>query len=896
MTIILFLIDTSASMNQRTYLGARPTLLDVAKDAVEKFIKIRQRDSASRGDRYMLLTFEEPPGNIKAGWKESLATFMSELKNLQSLGMSTLGGALKSAFDLLNINRMQTGIDTYGQGRSPFYLEPSIIILITDGGKLTTTLGVQDELNLPMHSSVPGSELTKEPFRWDQRLFSLVLRLTGIPPADREPSSVVPSDTSPVDAMCEVTGGRSYAVISQRMLMQCLESLVQKLQGGVVINFEKTGPDPPLVSADDVLPEDGSRLTFKQPSSPSVQHPSQNNSLNGGTSSPPLYPPNNNTWQSCRKLIYVQRSAQKGYTVGHWPVPESFWPDPGSPALPPRTAHPIVKFSCTNSEPMVIDNLPFDKYEMEPSPLTQYILSRKQPTVAWQVFVSNSYKNSELDYPFGYLKASTNLSCVNLFVMPYNYPVLLPLLDDLFKVHRCKPTREWKNQFENYLKNMPLYYAAPLKRALQRMGAPNLVPDSMENCLNYSVLNYLKRLKNQAKTEYEKLISTVGTKKTVSEGIRVNPAPQRPFGCATKLTEMNLTPHLVMNDRFTALKNDLNDFNLFVLYVKDREIKHESYRNAYDIPRNNILDQLARMRSNFLHCSLSHTRLQDEDQMHSLPISQMGNYQDYLKRFPPPLREIESIPVRQHMFGNPFKIDKRMMVDEADIDLVGSGGGSPLRGSQKRMLDSPVGPPRTKRKPGPLPKDFPVWRPQSPAPPPLTPTAELLPPLSPVNSDSDEELYVIEREAPPLSPIDDGLFSWNTAPDMQMNHVNSRNSGNHVDLWDNEDPGLEMPTINNCTNDIKHFFQDSHFRTEIVRVRSALFKEVRKPGRNFGQLFKQLEAVDTNIDVQIYMVKEVMNEAFRFKRKYLIKLLEDFQHSLLQTHRIPHMEPPTYSR
>lgn len=34
---------------------------------------------------------------------------------------------------------------------------------------------------------------------------------------------------------------------------------------------------------------------------------------------------------------------------------------------------------------MVIDNLPFDKYELEPSPLTQYILHRRQPTVCWQV-------------------------------------------------------------------------------------------------------------------------------------------------------------------------------------------------------------------------------------------------------------------------------------------------------------------------------------------------------------------------------------------------------------------------------------------------------------------------------------------------------------------------------
>ena len=68
-------------------------------------------------------------------------------------------------FDILNINRMQTGIDMYGQGRYPFYLEPAVIIVISDGGKLTTQASVQGELILPMHSSVPGYELTREPFR-----------------------------------------------------------------------------------------------------------------------------------------------------------------------------------------------------------------------------------------------------------------------------------------------------------------------------------------------------------------------------------------------------------------------------------------------------------------------------------------------------------------------------------------------------------------------------------------------------------------------------------------------------------------------------------------------------------------------------------------------------------
>jgi len=102
-------------------MGGRPTLLDIAKGAVESFVKVRQRSSESRGDRYMLLTFEEPPANIKAGWKENIGAFMNQLKNLRCAEMTTLGLALKNVFDILNINRMQSGIDTYGQGRSPFF-------------------------------------------------------------------------------------------------------------------------------------------------------------------------------------------------------------------------------------------------------------------------------------------------------------------------------------------------------------------------------------------------------------------------------------------------------------------------------------------------------------------------------------------------------------------------------------------------------------------------------------------------------------------------------------------------------------------------------------------------------------------------------------------------------
>lgn len=60
--------------------------------------------------------------------------------------------------------------------------------------------------------------------------------------------------------------------------------------------------------------------------------------------------------------------------------------------------------------------------------LRQFVMLWFSPLCGSQVFVSSSMKQNDLGQPFGYLKASTTLTCVNLFVMPYNYPVLLPLL------------------------------------------------------------------------------------------------------------------------------------------------------------------------------------------------------------------------------------------------------------------------------------------------------------------------------------------------------------------------------------------------------------------------------------------------------------------------------------
>uniref|UniRef100_A0A672RIX9 Integrator complex subunit 6-like n=1 Tax=Sinocyclocheilus grahami TaxID=75366 RepID=A0A672RIX9_SINGR len=610
MPVLLFLIDTSASMNQRSHLGT--SYLDIAKGAVETFLKLRSRDPASRGDRYMLVSFEEAPAGIKAGWKDSHATFMTELRNLQAVGLTSIGQSLRTAFDLLNLNRLVSGIDNYGQGRNPFFLEPAIVVAITDGSKLTSSSGVQDELHLPLTTPLPGSELTKEPFRWDQRLFSLVLRIPGHASPDPEPIGGVPLDPSPITPMCEVTGGRSYSVFSQRMLNQCLESLVQKIQSGVVINFEKTGPDPPPTEEMKYGPQ---------------------------------------SWHSCHKMIYVRPNPKTGVPVGHWPIPESFWPDQNSPTLPPRAAHPQVKFSCVDSEPMVVDKVPFDKYELEPSPLTQYILARKSPHTCWQVFVCNSAKYGELGQPFGYVKASTALNCVNLFVMPYNYPVVLPLLDDLITVHKFKPPAKWRQSFENYLKTVPPYYIT-------------------------------------AKIEADRVCASVGKKAALEGGIKLR-CRSAALSLAHRKDFTQLLNSIMGDGPALPMEANTKEFAGFQLAALNKAFKPQGLRNPYDIPRSHLLDQLSRMRRNLLHASICILKGQDQDQLHSIPIAQMGNYQDFLKHCPSPLREADpDQPKRLHTFGNPFKLDKKaMMVDEADEFVTGTQG----KGKRPGESSSPAG-------------------------------------------------------------------------------------------------------------------------------------------------------------------------------------------------------------
>uniref|UniRef100_A0A1I8NLG2 VWFA domain-containing protein n=1 Tax=Stomoxys calcitrans TaxID=35570 RepID=A0A1I8NLG2_STOCA len=700
MTIILFLVDTSSSMCQKAYVnGVQKTYLDIAKGAVETFLKYRQRTQDCLGDRYMLLTFEEPPANVKAGWKENHATFMNELKNLQSTGLTSMGESLKNAFDLLNLNRMQSGIDTYGQGRCPFYLEPSVIIVITDGGRYSNRNVVHQDIILPLNTQIPGTKFTKEPFRWDQRLFSLVLRMSGNR-MDERVEGKVPHDDSPIERMCEVTGGRSYRVRSHYVLNQCIESLVQKVQPGVVLQFEPLIPKDPNNMTNEALQD----LIF----------------------------------QPLKKMIYVQKHiSQKTFPIGYWPLPEPYWPDPKAPTLPPRDAHPKLKIvTPAVEEPQTVHNFPVDKYEIEASPLTLQILQKREMKKCWQVIISNGMHGFEL--PFGYLKASSTTSQVHLYVLAYNYPALLPLLHDLIHKYNMSPPNDLMYKFNAYVRSIPPYYCPFLRKALLNISVPYpllqfLLPDNVDNYLSPNIANQLKHIKNTAKQDQENLCMKV------YKQLKQPKPPYRQVETAKLNTGVplrrDLVRHPLLRDTFAKLHSEIEPLENYTVVVPQltRQQSAKSYRNPFDIPRRDIIEEIARMREAFMRPQPA--SLVAKDSGHCLPIAEMGNYQEYLKNKDNPLREIEPTNVRQHMFGNPYKKDKHMvMVDEADLSDVapmkGGNGAGPSGGPGVSGIGGPPGGKKLdssrarKRKAGPIRMDF-VFRRTSTDSRPRTPTPSI---------------------------------------------------------------------------------------------------------------------------------------------------------------------------
>ena len=124
--------------------------------------------------------------------------------------------------------------------------------------------------------------------------------------------------------------------------------------------------------------------------------------------------------------------------------------------------------------------------------------------IVYQVFVSGSGKYSEVGYPFGYLKASSTNQVVNLIVMPYNYPLLVPLLGmcrALVGSFHC-----WRVGLLYCSYIMSCSCAFPLPSASQRPSYGDCLEVKREYYQNCSVLDCVTQCSQSAAHLYEQFL------------------------------------------------------------------------------------------------------------------------------------------------------------------------------------------------------------------------------------------------------------------------------------------------------------------------------------------------------------------------------------------------------
>ena len=104
-----------------------------------------------------------------------------------------------------------------------------------------------------------------------------------------------------------------------------MESISQKMHPGVVLNFRKIASEHVENTFHEWKMREMTRRSKSKDSTP-VPLKGNNDHLEENDTREVSPPDKSSGWYNLKKMIYV-RSKSGGVSFGHWPIPESFWPD-----------------------------------------------------------------------------------------------------------------------------------------------------------------------------------------------------------------------------------------------------------------------------------------------------------------------------------------------------------------------------------------------------------------------------------------------------------------------------------------------------------------------------------------------------------------------------------------
>ena len=457
------------------------------------------------------------------------------------------------------------------------------------------------------------------------------------------------------------------------------------------------------------------------------------------------------------------------------------------------------------------------------------------------------------------------------------------------------------DKFDFYLKHIPPYYYAPLRRVFSKKGLQHLVSESLENCLSIQVQSYLKKIKNQAKIAFDQVcahpqihIDSLILLSNNPNSILHKRQQLESYQDSKEFTnwlQTHLEPAKADN-----IRQQFNDFSNFLLHAREkRKQKPIFFKDPTEIPRDKIVDTLKKMRDNFL----TKFKPSDEDTMHSIPIQDMGNYHEYLKNQAPPLREIENQLVRQHMFGNPFKLvskDQKNMFGADEIDEVfeesAENSGQKIPQSIKR---SAIGGPASKRRgglKGPLSKRINylknLYTSSSSASSTISDSDVEY--LDDTMSTSSNQLMENVNENEKIQEVTDVAnmndFSDSCPLDSEIQALEEDKSCIQAQVR----PMSAISVISSSSHSNETDFNllsssalcDNYLEQCFIQIKILCIEQIKKPGKDHSKLFQLIHESQLTYRMKLFLIKELAYEASRFKRNNLIHFLVKYSNLLQQ--------------
>lgn len=100
---------------------------------------------------YAILTW-----HARGSRRHPFAAFAAMLKTVQARDASNVGSAVRHGLQVLNLHKLCSGADTYGQGYAAHAVEPCLIVLLTDGCDMAD-VSFEPEVRSPAPSPFPSA-------------------------------------------------------------------------------------------------------------------------------------------------------------------------------------------------------------------------------------------------------------------------------------------------------------------------------------------------------------------------------------------------------------------------------------------------------------------------------------------------------------------------------------------------------------------------------------------------------------------------------------------------------------------------------------------------------------------------------------------------------------------